>query len=210
MKTEIDLAKIEGWSDEPFADCENPDVPYAKWVLMKLSEKPKDVLDVGCGSGVHTKWFNDNGMKCFGITINKTDVLTKKDEHVMFGSMCEIPFPANTFDLVFCLGALEHTTLPYLAMTEFNRVLKTGGYLFVDMPGLENFHIINTVYWYHKMILFPIQIKDMMLKTNFDLVDGNWEEEIIHNPADGTAVEYKAKSMGIYLGKKKGDMKWKR
>jgi len=206
MKILLDLAKYEGWEDEPFAACENPDVPYAKWVVSVLLEKPKKVLDVGCGTGVHTKWFNENGMECYGITINNDEIFKKVDDHIRFGSMCSIPFSDNMFDLVFCLGSLEHTCFPYLALTEFNRVLKVGGYLFLDMPGLENFHVINEEYWYHKMILFPIQVKDLMLKTNFDLIDGKWEEEVIHNPADGTAVVYHARSMGIYLGKKKGSI----
>lgn len=197
----VDISKYDRWDEEPFAGCENPEVPYAKWVLSKIP-RPINVIDIGCGTGVHTKWFNDQGIFCWGITINDDEIKKRVHENVIFGSMSSIPFPNSWFDLVFCLGTLEHTYFPYVAISEFSRVLKLGGYLFLDMPGMENFHVINNEYWYHKSILFPIQVRDLMLKTNFVLVDGNWEEDLIRNPADSTVVEYHAKTVAIYLAKK--------
>ena len=66
----IQLSVYEQWSDEPFTACENPDVPMGKWLLQHLPEKPPKILDVGCGTGLHTDWCNRQGIETWGITIN--------------------------------------------------------------------------------------------------------------------------------------------
>ena len=205
----IDITKYEKYEEEPFAACENHEVPYAKWVLKNIP-KPNTVLDVGCGVGIHTKWFNDNGMKCWGITINKAEIEKRVSLHVQYGNMCCIPYSNDGFDLVFCLGSLEHTIVPYIALCEFNRVLKDGGYLFFNMPPLSNLQFFDKDYFYHKTVLFPIQVKDLLLKTGFELVNSSVEDNIEYNSA-GVAVGYGCKqvdapdnkgSLGVYLSKK--------
>ncbi len=46
----------------------------------------------------------------------------------------EIPFPDNTFDVVFCNHVLEHVDDDLLACSEFNRVLKPGGWGILQSP----------------------------------------------------------------------------
>ena len=150
-----------------------------KWILGYLPKKPTKILDVGCGTGIHTKWFNDQGIECYGITINKEEIEKKKHENVIYGDMCNIPFKNETFDLVFALGSVEHTFAPFIAMCEFNRVLKNDGYFFMDMPNIYNMEILDPQYWYHKMVLFPIQVRDLMIKSRFELIKWNSDREAI-------------------------------
>lgn len=185
----------EQHSKEPFAGCENPEVPMGKWLLDQLEVPPKKILDVGCGTGVHTKWFNEQGINCIGITINQNEIDKKVHQNVCYGDMLEVPFSDTSFDCVFCLGALEHTHSPFVALCEFNRILEPGGYLFLDMCGIGCMMIQNPIYWYHKSVLFPIQIRDLLLRSGFKLVGGSWQEEI-----DGLA--YTGKSNAHYLAKK--------
>lgn len=171
----MNLTDYEQFQKEPFAECEDPSVPMGKWLLEHIP-KPNKLLDVGCGTGVHTKWFNEQGIDAWGITINSAEVINRVHPNVIYGNMLDVQFKDETFDCVFMLGVLEHTHSPYVALCEANRVLKSGGHLFVDMCSIGGMQIMDARFDYHKSVLFPIQIKDLLLRTNFRLVfDGGWE-----------------------------------
>ncbi|MDW3194023.1 MAG: class I SAM-dependent methyltransferase [Cytophagales bacterium] len=46
----------------------------------------------------------------------------------------EIPFEANSFDVIFCNHVLEHVRDDHLAMTEMLRVLRPGGWAILQIP----------------------------------------------------------------------------
>ena len=46
----------------------------------------------------------------------------------------EIPFPENTFDVIFCNHVLEHVEDDLKACAEFNRVLKPNGWGILQSP----------------------------------------------------------------------------
>ncbi|WMN12727.1 methyltransferase domain-containing protein [Marivirga salinae] len=49
----------------------------------------------------------------------------------------DIPFPANTFDVVFCNHVMEHVEDDIKAMSELYRVLKPGGWGILQIPFFE-------------------------------------------------------------------------
>jgi SAM-dependent methyltransferase len=51
--------------------------------------------------------------------------------------ICNLPFPSNTYDFVFCNHVLEHIPDDYQAMQELFRVLAPGGTAILQVP-LEN------------------------------------------------------------------------
>ncbi len=46
----------------------------------------------------------------------------------------QIPFDANTFDVVLCNHVLEHVDSDIKAMSEINRVLRSGGFAILQVP----------------------------------------------------------------------------
>lgn len=51
-----------------------------------------------------------------------------------------LPFSHDSFDTILCTEVLEHTQQPFLAMYEFFRVLKPGGYLLLSVPFIYPIH----------------------------------------------------------------------
>lgn len=106
------------------------------WGYCKLPAG-SSVLDIGCGQGVALKRFASRGMKATGITLNRIDVdaclAQGYDVHHMDQSMLD--FPDATFDLVWCRHCLEHSIYPYFTLSQFARVLKPNGWLYVEVPA---------------------------------------------------------------------------
>lgn len=97
------------------------------------------VLDVGCGQGVALELFAKRNCQPVGVTLNETDVaacrglgynVTKMDQSFL-------DFADATFDLVWARHVVEHSIFPYFTISEFRRVLRPGGMLYLEVPGTE-------------------------------------------------------------------------
>jgi SAM-dependent methyltransferase len=104
------------------------------------------ILDIGCGSAIYTPILcKDRGCKFVGIDISYTAIKQLLNniqfnelcgnEIVGVGDMTYLPFKPASFDLVICVGSLEHIPDDRKALREFTRVLKSGGYLFLLIPN---------------------------------------------------------------------------
>ena len=91
--------------------------------LVKRFDLKGLLLDVGCGDGKHVYSFRLAGLAAVGI--DKEDCDLEKDR---------IPFPDNTFDVVFCKSVLEHIKNYGHVIGEIDRVLKSNGLMIIMIP----------------------------------------------------------------------------
>jgi len=106
------------------------------WSTCALAPNAK-VLDVGCGQGVALKLFAARGADAIGVTLNQTDVdvCQSLGYRVVKMDQSFLEFPDASFDLVWCRHCLEHSIFPYFTLSGFHRVLKPGGWLYVEVPA---------------------------------------------------------------------------
>ena len=109
------------------------------WKLFYSSDEVKDktVIDAGCGTGIFSIIFANNGVKkVTGIDISEGSLGTARglkekfnldNAEFMKQDMLKLPFPDESFDIVWAWGTVHHTTDPFGAITELIRVLKKGG-----------------------------------------------------------------------------------
>lgn len=109
------------------------------------------VLDAACGMGQWANALVELGNQVDGIDLMESRINVAKalsaaqgnDCQFQTGSIEKLPFPNCSFDGVFCYGAFMFTDMP-LTLSEFARVLKPGGRLYLNG---------NSWGWYAHLIL---------------------------------------------------------
>ena len=79
-----------------------------------------------------------------GVKIIREDIVRADSEAYegvdIVADASNLPFKNDSCDLVICESSLEHFKDPVLAVKEMNRVLKTGGLVYVSVPFIVGFH----------------------------------------------------------------------
>lgn len=117
--------------------ADHNDAPAVKSALGALiSGLPLDGLGLNIGAG---KTQLDSRIK--NLEIDPGDSI----DYV--GSVENIPCADGMFDLVVTQEVLEHVQSPFLAVKEIHRVLKNGGYAYIQLPFVIGFHPCPNDYW---------------------------------------------------------------
>jgi 2-polyprenyl-6-hydroxyphenyl methylase/3-demethylubiquinone-9 3-methyltransferase len=97
-------------------------------------------LDIGCGGGLMAEEVARMGFAVSGVdpaaasvAVARAHALTSDldIEYATAGGE-SLPFPDQSFDLVYCCDVLEHVTDPGQVIRETSRVLRPGGLFFYD------------------------------------------------------------------------------
>lgn len=99
----------------------------------------KTVLEVGCSDGLVCDMVALLGArKVVGVDVMRTVgcgfIDSGVDYHVM--DAADLKFPDETFDVVFSIATLEHVPNPPRVLDEITRVLRRGGYAYVQAGPL--------------------------------------------------------------------------
>ena len=109
--------------------------------LLQLNLSPErqfEVLDAGCGGGAIME-----SLRCYGrvqgLEISEAALQHNREQgrEVTLGSVEQIPFTGDSFDLVLALDVIAHVQDDLRALEELLRVLRPGGSLLVTVPALR-------------------------------------------------------------------------
>jgi SAM-dependent methyltransferase len=122
----------------------------------------KKALDVGCEEGVQTKWLEGKG-----YAVTSIDHLPHFEGAMMVDVNLRLPFPDESFDLIWCSEVIEHLESPERTIQEFRRVLKPGGTMVLTTP--------NSHFWFFRLAglfgLSPRRLQNVDHKHFFHLRD---------------------------------------
>lgn len=105
--------------------------------------KPKDkILDVGCASGLKTKYLIEKGFKVTGIDFSEEMIKLAKEhcpEAEFYVRDIKEPLNLEIFDAIFAQAVLLHIPkVEFLKVLEnLNNNLKSGGYIYLAVKELK-------------------------------------------------------------------------
>jgi 2-polyprenyl-3-methyl-5-hydroxy-6-metoxy-1,4-benzoquinol methylase len=125
----------------------------------------KNVLECGCGAGRFTEILLARGAKVTSIDLSSAveanaDQFPPGDSHrVAQADIGRLPFAPESFDIVICLGVVQHTPNSDRTISDLYKYVAPGGTLVID-------HYYLTLSWYLKTApLFRIFMKRMEPKA---------------------------------------------
>jgi len=127
--------RLSGESTEFFAEYKIRDI-FELFINRKYNQMPKKILDFGAGIGTSIphflKFFPDASLTCLDVSEKSLEVGRSRFPGLASFQSFDgkrIPFPDNTFDLVFAACVFHH--IPHSAhfglLREWLRVIKPGG-----------------------------------------------------------------------------------
>lgn len=114
------------------------------WQVRRVADRlgnmeGRNVLDIACGTGLWLKEMARRGASPSGLDISSKAVeecrLRLPNGDIREGVAETLPFPDHAFDLVTCLGSLEHFLDQPRALREMRRVAKPGAQILILVPN---------------------------------------------------------------------------
>jgi len=113
--------------------------------LIKLFQNPKNLLDVGCGTGTLVKCLRWLGVDAYGVDISKHAIDLADREVKPFlkkGDITNLPYKDNQFDMIVTYDVLERVDRSHIKKALEETIRVSRKYIFHKFFTRENF-------WYH-------------------------------------------------------------
>jgi 2-polyprenyl-3-methyl-5-hydroxy-6-metoxy-1,4-benzoquinol methylase len=112
--------------------------------------KGKLVLEAGCGAGRFTEILLKQNSKVVSFDLsdavdaNYKNFPTDDNHLIIQADINNLPFENNQFDVVFCLGVVQHTPNPEQTIESLFNQVKPGGWLVIDHYTYNLSHYTKT------------------------------------------------------------------
>jgi ubiquinone/menaquinone biosynthesis C-methylase UbiE len=106
-----------------------------------------NILEIGGGTGIQAKLLSERGYHVESVDVETSNYAAALQYPIKLYDGRHLPFPENSFDIVFSSNVLEHIRDIEEFQSEIRRVLKPSGYCVHAMPsGSWTFWTILTHY----------------------------------------------------------------
>lgn len=123
---------------------------------VELARSDSNVLEIGCNDGRNSPDLKGRVAFYAGVDPDPRVLRASKFDDARLGHVEQLPWPDETFDIVFHHMVAEHLPDPTTAIREIARVLKPGGTLVFETTNRWHYAMIVaslTPHWFHQWYL---------------------------------------------------------
>lgn len=148
----------------------------AREIVRRLSlPSSTKLLDLGCGRGEFLQGFLDLGLDAVGVDQTPVSELSLDSTNYIEADLeMALPFPDNSFDVVFSKSVVEHFYYPENLMAEVHRILKKGGTVVTMTPSWRHNMKIFFNDFTHRTPFSSESLRDLHLIAGFQEVEVNY------------------------------------
>jgi ubiquinone/menaquinone biosynthesis C-methylase UbiE len=155
---------------------------YAPWMPQVMGFDQfagKKLLEVGCGMGTDLLQFARGGAICTGVDLTPRSLEISRRRFALYGMPADflltdserLPFPDESFDVVYSNGVLHHTPDTAGAVHEIHRVLKPGGTAKVMLYYRHSFN-----YWGEMILHRGLMRAELLRGRSPEQIMSRWVE----------------------------------
>ena len=107
--------------------------------------KGKKTLEIGCGTGIILNGVSKFAEEAWGMDLSTGMLQNAREQglNVVEGNAVSIPFPDDSFDLVYSFKVLPHVPELSKAIGEISRVLRPGGKAILEFYNPHSFKALT-------------------------------------------------------------------
>lgn len=172
------VMKDEAYLNLTYSEERAASGPYptrlARWLSRSFLKPEGTLLDIGCGRGDYLSAFGDLGYQVSGTDISPAAPGFSPDHQVLCADLNHepMPYPRNSFDVVFSKSVIEHTRTPDVVLKKAFQALRPGGTAVIMTPSWSHtywgpFYCDHT----HVTPFTALSLNDAMVLAGFENVD---------------------------------------
>ncbi|MBI5328271.1 MAG: class I SAM-dependent methyltransferase [Deltaproteobacteria bacterium] len=174
-------------------------------LIRNVLKKESSLVDIGCGEGLFLQEAKNYVNAVYGIEPTKSYVAYAKGKmnlEILQGTLENIEYPDDSFDIVTMFHILEHLSLPSQALTKIYSWLKKNGHIVIEVPNIEsptaqckglNWELICTE---HRFYFSPSSLRYLLEKNHFKIVSMRFRDFDQYRTGIGTNL----RKLGITFG----------
>jgi len=187
-----------------------PDVIHTQYAIDVIVDwftkyPVSNVLDVGCGEAFIQATFEDLGTYYVGVCLGEDYInAVNSGKNVYPYDFNFMPFPDNSFELVFSRHSLEHSPFPIITLMEWRRVSSKFLCLIIPKPKFWGWAGRN-----HYSVMPLLQARFLLARAGWQIIiedhSNEWEYRFLCGKLD-TIDQLGAESINNWIGKEETEV----
>jgi len=152
----------------------------ARWTVSLLDVQPQsDVLEIGFGPGVSTRYAAAKATQGFVVGIDHSETMVQAARRrnaeaikggrmdLRQGDVASLPYPDEYFDKAFSIHSIYFWTEPVNCLKELRRVLKTGGLLAITIQPKDKWNELQRRESNLRTLYFSADVAELLSEAGF-------------------------------------------